>query len=68
MTRRLLAYPATKPSGRAADIERVRAQLLDVDAERWKRIDTVIDYFGGGPIRAARDGPGDASSHENGVQ
>jgi len=35
-------------SGRITDIEIARAQLFDVDADRKKRIDDAIDYFGGG--------------------
>ena len=35
-------------SGRITAIEIARAQLFYVDADRKKRIDNAIDYFGGG--------------------
>jgi hypothetical protein len=39
----------------AAAIEIARAQLFDVDADRKKRIDRLIDYFGTPLIAVARD-------------
>jgi hypothetical protein len=48
MPRRPLAYAGAESSGRITAIERGRAQLFDVDADRKKRIDDAIDYFGGG--------------------
>ena len=39
---------SAESSGRITAIEIARAQLFDVDADRKKRIDDAIDYFGGG--------------------
>ncbi len=48
MPRRPLAHVDAESSGRTTAIEMARAQLFDVDADRKKRIDDAIDYFGGG--------------------
>jgi len=36
------------PIHRSTDVSIAHPRLLDVDAERKKRIDTYIDYFGDG--------------------
>ena len=48
MPQRPLARAGAESSGRITAIEIARAQLFDVDADRKKRIDDAIDYFGGG--------------------
>ena len=56
-----------EPSGRLTSIERVRAQLFDVDVDRKKRIDDTIDYFGAGPIDTPPDPCGDSLLEEFGT-
>lgn len=52
MPRQPLAHAGAESSRRITAIitaiEIARAQLFDVDADRKKRIDDAIDYFGGG--------------------
>ena len=48
MPQRPLARAGAESSGRITAIEIARAQLFDVDADRKKRIDDSIDYFGRG--------------------
>jgi hypothetical protein len=45
-------------TGRLAAIEIARAQLFDVDADRKKRIDRLIDYFGTPLIAVGREHSG----------
>ena len=45
---RPLAHVGAEVSGRITAIEMAHAQLYNVDADRKKRIDDAIDYFGGG--------------------
>jgi hypothetical protein len=56
MPRRPLSFVGAELSGRIRAIQIARAQLLDVDVDRRKRIDDAIDYFGAGPIAVARKG------------
>ena len=46
MPRRPPPHIDAELTGRLAAIEIARAQLFDVDADRKKRIDGLIDYFG----------------------
>jgi hypothetical protein len=55
MPRRPPPHIDAELSGRIAAFEIARAQLFDVDADRKKRIDGVIDYFGTPHIAVARD-------------
>lgn len=55
MPRRPRANVGARLSGRIAAIEIARAQLLDVDVDRKKRIDGAIDYFGAGAVDVARE-------------
>jgi hypothetical protein len=56
MARRPPPHIDAELTGRLAAIEIARAQLFDVDADRKKRIDGLIDYFGTPHIAVARDG------------
>ena len=56
MPRRPPAHIGAELSGRITALEIARAQLFDVDVDRKKRIDGVIDYFGARHIDVARDG------------
>ena len=60
MPRQRLVQVDVEPSGHITSIERVRAQLFDVDVDRKKRIDDTIDYFGAGPIDTTQDPCGDS--------
>jgi hypothetical protein len=64
MPRPPVAQVEAGPSRRARDLERVRARLLDVDADRRKSIDDAIDYFGAG--RAGARDPRGGSSLDSG--
>jgi hypothetical protein len=55
MPRRPPPYIDAELTGRLAAIEIARAQLFGVDADRKKRIDRLIDYFGTPLIAVARD-------------
>ena len=55
MPRRPPPHIDAELTGRLAAIEIARAQLFDVDADRKKRIDRLIDYFGTPLIAVARD-------------
>ena len=46
----------------------VHAQLFGIDADRRKRIDDAIDYFGAGPIGVARDPCGESWLDETGAR
>lgn len=47
-------HQGPQQSGRETSAGIVRAHLLEADAERQKRIDRYIDYFGdGGPRRSS---------------
>jgi hypothetical protein len=54
MSRRPLVRAGAESSGRITAIEIARAQLFDVEADRKKRIDDAIDYFGGGTSTSPR--------------
>jgi hypothetical protein len=54
MPRRPLVLVGAESSGRITAIEVARAQLFNVDADRKRRIDDAIDYFGGGRVRGER--------------
>ena len=56
MPRRPLSFVGAESSERITAIRIARAQLLDVDVDRRKRIDDAIDYFGAGQIAVARKG------------
>jgi len=56
MPRRPLAHVGAELARRITAIEIARAQLLDVDVDRRKRIDDAIDYFGAEHIDVAQDG------------
>ena len=47
-------------SGRSTTFEIARARLLDVDADRRKRIDDAIDYFGAARVVLTRDPCGES--------
>jgi hypothetical protein len=71
MPRRPLALVGAESSGRITAIEVARAQLFDVDADRKRRIDDAIDYFGRwqgsrGTTPASKDGqmPGLSNSDQ----
>jgi len=53
MPRRHLARVGSQLSGCLTAIEIARAQLLDLDVDRKKRIDVAIDYFGAGRLDVA---------------
>jgi hypothetical protein len=55
MPRRPPSHIDAELTGRLAAIEIARAQLFDVDSDRKKRIDGLIDYFGTPHSAVARD-------------
>jgi hypothetical protein len=66
MSRQPAAAVSPEESRRNASAAIARAQLLDVEADRPKRIDQYLDYFGGGgesfsPRLAPRDEPGSSA-------
>ena len=62
MPRRLLARVPddTTLAGHRTRIEIVRAPLSDVEVDRKRRIDDVIDYFGVTCLRIGRDPCGES--------
>ena len=56
MPRRPPPHIDAELTGRLAAIEIARAQLFDVDVDRKKRIDGLIDYFGTPPCMARHGG------------
>ena len=46
MSHRPVTPDSPEQDGRSASAATARAQLLDVDADRPKRIDQYLDYFG----------------------
>jgi len=60
MSRRSLTRSDAELSGRTTSIDLARAQLLDVDVDRKKRIDDTIDYFGVRDLAAERDPCGES--------
>jgi hypothetical protein len=66
MSHRPVTAVAREENGRNASAAIARAQLLPVEADRPKRIDQYLDYFGGGgesfsPGLAPRDQPGSSA-------
>lgn len=66
MSRRPASNVSPEQSERDASEAIARAQLLPVEADRPKRIDQYLDYFGGGgesfsPGLAPRDQPGSSA-------
>ena len=49
MPRQRLVYVDAGLSARITSMEVTRSQLFHVDVDRKKRIDDIIDYFGGEP-------------------
>jgi hypothetical protein len=52
MSHRPVAAVSSEEARRNASAAIARAQLLDVDADRPKRIDQYLDYFGEGSLSA----------------
>ena len=60
MPRRPLSLVGAESSERITAIRIARAQLLDVDVDRKKRIDDAIDYFGASRAHVGRDPCGES--------
>jgi hypothetical protein len=66
MSRRPVSAVSPEESRRNASAAIARAQLLDIDADRPKRIDQYLDFFGDGgesfsPRLAPQDEPGSSA-------
>jgi hypothetical protein len=68
MPRRPLAHVDAELPRRLTNIAIARAELFDVDVNRKKRIDDVIDYFGAGHIGVARDPCGESFLDDTGTR
>jgi len=62
MSHRPVTAVSPEEAGRNASAAIARAQLLDVDADRPKRIDQYLDYFGESDL-SARLTPRDSLHH-----